>query len=131
MEKKKQKAQKTRPQPSAEPAQLYRPTEEVKAWAGMLGAELASWPGVRSKPMFGLVAFYRGKKIFAALPRTRALNSPHSILFKFHTVSAAVRRARKKLQPHPAGGWASFELHSPEDLGQALDWLDLAYRVAR
>lgn len=118
-------------QPAAEPAKLYRPSEELKAWAAMLAAEVASWPGVRSRPMFGLVGFYRGSKIFAALPRTRALTSPHSIIFKFHTESAATRRARRRLQPYPAGGWASFELRSPEDLNGALEWLDLAYRAAK
>jgi hypothetical protein len=122
---------KARRQPAAEPARLYRPTEELQAWAGMLGAELAGWPQVRSKPMFGTVAFYRGRKIFAALPRTRALNSPHSIIFKFHRESAAVRRARRRLGPFPFGGWASFELHAEKDLGAALEWLDLAYRSAK
>jgi len=122
---------KARKQPGAEPAKLYRPSEEVIAWAGMLAAEVGSWPGVRSRPMFGLVGFYRGNRIFAALPRTRALNSPHSIIFKFHTESAATRRARKKLQPYPASGWASFELRTAEDLNQALEWLELAYRSAR
>jgi len=118
-------------QVSAEPAKLYRPTEELVAWAGMLAAEVGSWPRVRSKPMFGLVSFYRGNRIFAALPRTRALDSPHSITFKFHGESAAARRARKELQPHAARGWASFELHSAEDMNQALEWLELAYRCAR
>jgi len=122
---------KARRQVSAGPVKLYRPSEEIIAWAGMLAAEVSSWPGVRSKPMFGLVSFYRGNRIFAALPRTRALNSPHSISLKFHGESAAIRRARKKLQPYPAGGWASFELHSAEDLNQALEWLELAYRFAR
>jgi hypothetical protein len=121
----------TRRQAGAEPAQLYRPSEELQAWAGMLGAELTSWPQVRAKAMFGMVAFYRGRKIFAALPRTRALNSPHSISFKFNTASAAVRRARRRLGPFPFGGWASFELHTEKDLSQALDWLDLAYRSAK
>jgi len=118
-------------QPSAEPAKLYRPSEDVKAWAGMLAAELASWPGARSKPMFGLVSFYRGRKIFAALPRTRALTSPHSIIFKFHAENAATRKARRQLQTYPAARWLSFELRSPQDVGKALQWLDLAYRAAK
>ena len=120
-----------RTQPSPEPAKLYRPSEELKAWAAMLAAELATWPRVRSKPMFGLVGFYRNEKIFAALPRTRALTSPHSIIFKFHTESAATRKARRQLHAYPAAKWVSFELHDPEDLGAALQWLDLAYRMAR
>ncbi len=122
---------KARSQGSSEPAKLYRPTEELQAWAGMLAAELTTWPQVRSKPMFGLVSFYRGNKIFAALPRTRALSSPHSIIFKFHAENAATRRARRQLQAYPAARWLSFELHSPEDMGKALEWLDLAYRVAK
>lgn len=122
---------KAKNQPEAEPAKLYRVAEEMKEWAGMLGAELATWPRVRSKPMFGLVGFYRGRKIFAALPRTRALTSPHSILFKFHAENAATRKARRQLHAHSAAKWASFELRSPENLGPALQWLDLAYRSAR
>lgn len=134
MVKRKAKPEARRRKPSRafpEPVQLYRPSEEVQAWAGMLGAELATWPRVRAKPMFGLVSFYRGKKIFAALPRTRALTSPHSIIFKFHTESAATRKARRELQAYPAAKWLSFELRAPEDVGKALDWLDLAYRSAK
>ncbi|MCI0401998.1 MAG: hypothetical protein L0212_00560 [Acidobacteria bacterium] len=118
-------------QPSPEPARLYRPTQELQAWAAMLTAELTTWPRVRSKPMFGLVSFYRGNKIFAALPRTRALTSPHSIIFKFHAESAATRKARRQLHAYPAARWLSFELHSEKDLGGALHWLDLAYRSAK
>ncbi len=114
-----------------EPVQLYRPSEEVQAWAGMLGAEIATWPRVRAKPMFGLVSFSRGNKIFAALPRTRALTSPHSIIFKFHAENAATRKARRELRAYPAAKWLSFELRSEADVGKALDWLDLAYRQAR
>lgn len=97
----------------------------------MLAGELATWPGVRSKPMFGLVGFYRKDKIFAALPRTRALTSPDSIIFKFHSESAETRKARRQSLEYPATGWRSFELQSPDDLRAALRWLDLAYRMAR
>ena len=120
-----------RGRPEAEPAKLYRASEEIKEWAGMLAAELATWPRVRSKPMFGLVSFYRGQKIFAALPRTRALTSPHSIIFKFHAENAATRKARRELHAYPAAKWLSFQLRSPEDLGTAVEWLDLAYRSAK
>jgi hypothetical protein len=110
---------------------LYKVSEEVKEWAAMLAGEVGTWPGVRSKPMFGLVSFYRNDKIFAALPRTRALTSPHSIIFKFHAENAATRKARRQLQDYPASGWLSFELQSAKDLTAALRWLDLAYRAAR
>ncbi len=97
----------------------------------MLAAEVAAWPGVRSKPMFGLVSFYRNEKIFAAIPRTRAVASPHSILLKFHAENAETREARRHLQEYPALRWLAFELRSEKDLHKALGWLDLAYRVAR
>ena len=122
---------KARRQPEAEPAKLYRVSEELKEWAGMLAAEVATWPRVRTKPMFGLVSFYRGSKIFAALPRTRALTSPHSIIFKFHHETAATRKARRALHANAAAKWVSFELRAPEDLSEALQWLDLAYRSAK
>lgn len=108
-------------------------TDEMKQWSAMLGTELASWPQVRSKPMFGLVSYYRGANIFAALPRTRALNTPYSIIFKFHREDAATRRARKELQPYngfPDAQWLAFELSGPQDFPQVLRWLDLAYRKA-
>ncbi len=114
-----------------ETPKLYKVSEELKAWAAMLAGELARWPGVQSRPMFGMVSFYRKDKIFAALPRTRALTSPHSIIFKFHAENAETRKARKQLQEYPAMRWLSFELGTARDLGTALQWLNLAYRMAR
>ena len=114
-----------------ETPKLYKVSEEMKEWAAMLAGEVGTWPGVRSKPMFGLVSYYRKDKIFAALPRTRAVTSPYSIIFKFHAENAETRKARQQLQKYPATGWASFELQSAKDLNAALRWLDLAYRMAR
>lgn len=116
---------------SLERPRLYKVSEELKEWAAMLAGELATWPDVRSKPMFGLVGFYRNEKIFAAVPRTRTLPSPHSIILKFHAENAETRKARRMLQEYPATGWVSLELLSAKDLGAALRWLDLAYRMAR
>ncbi len=116
---------------SREAPKLHKVSEEMKGWAAMLAGELATWPGVRSKPMFGFVSFYRKDKIFAALPRTRALASPHSIIFKFHAESAETRKVRRQLQKHPATRWLSLELRSARDLRTALRCLDLAYRMAR
>lgn len=97
----------------------------------MLAAEVAAWPRVRSRPMFGLVSFYRNAKIFAAIPRTRAVASPHSIILKFHRENAETRRARRQLQEYPALRWLACELRLEKDLHAALRWLDLAYRMAR
>ncbi|MGH9580862.1 MAG: hypothetical protein ACRD2R_07710 [Terriglobales bacterium] len=115
--------------------QLCRIAEEMKEWAALLGAEMERWPGVRTKAMFGLLAFYRGKQIFAAVPRTRALNTPHSVIFKLAGAGAAVaRRARQdprvKASAMGAAKWLAIEIHSARDLGAALQWLDRAYRCA-
>ena len=127
----KKKPARGRPRPA-----LVRISEEMKQWSALLGAELERWPGVRAKPMFGLVGFYRGRNIFAALPRTRALHSADSILFKLHR---ARPRDLAKLRRDPLAqvsgkgmkGWHSLEVTSPTGLKHALDWLDRAYRAAR
>jgi hypothetical protein len=103
----------------------------MKEWSALLAAELAGWPRVRSKPMFGLVSFYRNGKIFAAIPRTRAVASPHSIILKFHGENAETRNARRRLREYPAMQWLAFELRSEKDVHAALRWLELAYRMAR
>jgi len=119
-----------KPNPAARP-KLFAISEEMKEWSAMLVSEVAKWPRVHSKPMFGLVSFYRNSKVFAAIPRTRAVASPHSIIFKFHKENAETRKARRQLQEYPAMRWLAFELRSEKDLGAALRWFDIAYRVAR
>lgn len=113
-----------------------RISEEMKQWSALLGGELERWPGVRTQPMFGLVGYYRGGKIFAALPRTRALNSAHSILFKLRGAEprllAELRRDdRAQVSGKGMAGWQSFEVGSSADLKDALAWLDRAWRAAR
>jgi hypothetical protein len=110
---------------------LFPISEEMKQWSAMLAAEVGGWPRVHSKPMFGLMSFYRRGKIFAAIPRTRAVASPHAIIMKFHKESAETREARRQLADYPALRWLAFDLHSEKDLNAALRWLDLAYRMAR
>lgn len=116
---------------AVEAPKLHKVSEELKQWAVLLTDEVATWPDVQLKPMFGLVSFYRNNKIFAALPRTRVLSPPHSIIFKFHSENAETRDARERLQEYRATGWLSFELLSKKDVGAALQWLELAYRAAR
>ncbi len=118
-------------QATLETTKLVRASEELKEWAALLAGEAASWPGVHAKHMFGLISLYRKDKIFAALPRTRALSAPHSIIFKFHTENSETRKARKQLTDYPASGWVSLELQTGKDLGLALRWLELAYRLAK
>ena len=108
----------------------------MKQWSALLGAELERWPGVNTKPMFGFVSFYRGRNIFAALPRTRAMNSASSIIFKVRRasrkeVSELRRDPRAQVSEKGMAGWQSLEVGSTADLKHALDWLDRAYRAAR
>lgn len=116
---------------------LFRISDEMLQWSSMLEHELRSWPRVISRPMFGLLGFYRRDEIFAALPRTRALSSPSAIIFKLDNFSPALlRRARKdprfnfERQAAPVR-WHSFELHSADDLRDALWWLNRAYQAAK
>jgi hypothetical protein len=54
----------------------------MRRWSIALQEEVSGWPEVTSRPMFGLAGFYRAGTIFAALPRTRAVETPSSILLK-------------------------------------------------
>jgi hypothetical protein len=101
--------------------------EEIKRWSGLIGDELATWPRVSSKPMFGMTAFYRGKHIFAALPRTRAAGTDRALLVKL----PRVKHPRLKGSIGPGAGWVSFELEAESDIADALTWLAKAYERAR
>ena len=114
---------------------LIRLSEEMERWSALLGSEVATWPGVKTKPMFGFHACYRGKQIFAGLPKTKAMHSPNSIIFKFQRPTKALVTALRRdprIAPSEMGGagWQCFELTSDSDLRDALGWLDRAYRAA-
>src|SRR5437879_13069165 len=61
---------------------LHKISEEMKAWSAALVEEVAGWPQVKLRPMFGFLGAYRGSMIFAALPRTRTMDPPNSVAFK-------------------------------------------------
>lgn len=88
---------------------------------------MSTWPSVSSRPMFGMVAFYRGTNIFAALPRTRAVDTPFSLMVKL----PASKRDRLKSGRGPGAGWVTFEMTSEADFGDALRCLQRAYDKAR
>jgi hypothetical protein len=106
----------------------------MKQWSALLGAELASWPSITSRRMFGMTVFYRAGVVFAALPLTRSFETPHSVAFKVHRKSPSTE---KKLATDPRirgslredGKWIAFELDSAKDLADALEWFNLAYRT--
>jgi hypothetical protein len=100
--------------------------EEIRRWSGLIGDELATWPRVTSKPMFGMTAYYRGKHIFAALPRTRAAGTDRSLLIKL----PRVKDRRLKGASGPGAGWVTFELEAESDIAEALTWLAKAYERA-
>ena len=81
------------------------------------------------RPMFGMEAYYRGNKIFAALPRTRAMGTRDSIACKLPRGLPGDPR----LQSLELLGavWKTFELNSASDLNEALRLLEMAYRQAK
>src|SRR5207249_9043604 len=74
---------------------LHKISEEMKAWSAALVEEIAGWPQVKLRPMFGFLGAYRGSMIFAALPRTRTMDPPNSVAFK---LPMANKRLRAKAQ---------------------------------
>ena len=112
-------------------------SEEMKQWSAMLQSEMNSWTAIRTKSMFGFVFFYRGKTVFAALPRTRGFDSPSRLIFKFYSMTPALRERAKADSRMDASmkastkGWFSFELNSESDLRDVLDWLSQAYEAAK
>ncbi len=127
------KAKKTkRPRPNMPPA-----SEEMKQLSAMLGSELSTWPQVSTRPMFGLRGFYRGRKIFAALPVTRAIKNPNSLIFRIQPMPPELLERAKK-EPRidtesaiPSAKWFVFELNSEADFRDALWWIDQAYERAK
>jgi luciferase-like monooxygenase len=106
---------------------LPKTDAEMQRWSAQLEAEVLSWPGVTTRPMFGFVALYRATHIFAALPRTRAIDTPFSLMVKL----PSVRNDRLAPKGRRAG-WTTFAMESPDDMSEALRWLERAYdRAAR
>jgi len=108
----------------------------MKAWSGALAADLASWPKVTTRPMFGFTACYRGEAIFALLPKSRGIESPSAVAFKLPEPSSPIRKriesdSRIRFTDIQKARWFLFELERDEGLGDALEWLDRAYRAAK
>ena len=126
------RASAARPRPK-----MARISDEMKYLCAMLGEEVRTWPGVTSKAMFGMLGYYRSGAVFAALPVTRAIGSANGIIFKLKAMSEAqTDRASRDLRLGTgtnikAQRWHSFEIHSEDDLRDALWWLGQAYESAR
>jgi hypothetical protein len=120
------------------PLSLPATSDEMKVWSAALVAEVGDWPQVSARSFFGFTALYRKDKMFAALPRTRPLETANTNLlaFKLESPAAAVRaRLEKTARPWASSmdkaRWFAFELRSDADLHDALDWLGQAYAAAR
>ncbi len=115
--------------------QLPPVSEEMKAWSAALAAEVGDWPQLSARSFFGFTALYRKDRMFAALPRTRAMGTSNALAFKLESPAAA---AATRLKKDPRIGsmdmqkmrWFTFEVSSDTDLHDALDWLGQAYEAA-
>ena len=132
----KNKAMKRKKARSGRPV-MPRVSDEMKQWSAMLGEEIAGWPSVSTRPMFGLLGYYRKSAIFAALPVTRTIGTPNTIIFKVRTMTPELlRRAKEdpRIEPERAGPgakWTAFEVQSEADLRDAIWWLSQAYERAK
>jgi hypothetical protein len=100
---------------------MHPVAEELKLALAFLERELPSWPQVTIKPMFGMFGVYRGKRIFAALPRSSAVGSANSILVKLPNEKAEGVRGK---------GWKRMEIFSSADLRETLGALHRAHEQA-
>lgn len=107
----------------AERPKLLKIDAEMQRWCALLEEEVSGWPKVTAKPLFGMTGFYRGQRIFGAIPKTRAAGTSRSVLIKLPNVSDA------RLNPvsGPGRKWTAFELESAADINEALQWLERAY----
>jgi hypothetical protein len=114
---------------------LPKISDEMKAWSAALEREVGDWPQVTASSFFGLTAFRRKDKIFALLPRTRAMGTANSMAFK---LEAPIPGCQARLEANPRiaalqrqkSRWFSFEVSSHGDLHNALEWLRTAYVAA-
>jgi len=132
----KKKAAKTKSQRPKMP-KFFPIDDEMKELSAMLEKEISDWPGVSKRPMFGYQGLYRDGAIFAALPRSRAMKSPTSIMIKFASITPAILESAKKdsrvatMSGMSGGGWFFFELDEASATQTALGWLGRAYEAVK
>ena len=111
-------------------------SEQLKAWSTALAAELTDWPQVTQKSFFGFTALYRGKTMFALLPRTRSIFKSNALAFCMDPANPSTRALLEKDRRISAFDkdktrWFTFELSGDSDLHDALDYLGRALDAAR
>lgn len=107
----------------AERPRLFKIDAEMQRWCAQLEQELSAWPDVSAKPMFGMIGYYHGKSIFAAIPRTRAAETARSVLIKLPGLDDKRLKRTSKL----GNSWVAYELKSVNDVSEALTRLERAY----
>jgi hypothetical protein len=117
-----------------------RPLEDELGEA--LRAELLGWPGVTIRPMFGVMAFYRGERILGcyvnrdlAQKKARYMNRPgEPPLVWVRLPRADVERAceRPGIRTSRTGmsNWVELSLGSRALLEEAVRWFGRAYEHA-
>jgi hypothetical protein len=114
---------------------FHKLSPEMQRWSVMLTEELEQWPGVTTRRMFGFTSFYRGKNIFAAVPKTRALGSANSVIFKLPEQSKwraiAEKDPRIQAENMAAMKWFPFEIGDESELRDALLWFERALQSAK
>ena len=130
------------------PRRAMKPTSEAaQRWAEELRLEIEQWPGVAVKRAFGMVLVYRGERVFAALPGTRALYEEDALLIKFARETPALakriaaekrfasgtmqqRGDSKKNTKGEGRKWRIYLLREERDARDAVEWLARAYNAA-
>jgi hypothetical protein len=122
----------SRPRPK-----LIKVSDEMRRFSTLLLEEVQTWPEVTTRPMFGFIGVYRGRKIFAALPRTRAMDAANSFILKLHAPPAGLQKsARRAVKDERIRlgegkkGWSWYFVNSERDIHGALEWLNHAWRLA-
>jgi hypothetical protein len=111
--------------------------EDMKELSAMLEGEVSGWPEVSKKNMFGYQGLYRNGRIFAALPRSKAMKSPRSLMLKFADVSPTILNSLERdprvdtISGMSGARWFFFELDEASAVKDALGWLSRAYDAAR
>src|SRR5438105_13507077 len=100
---------------------LHKISEEMKAWSAALVEEVAGWPQVKLRPMFGFLGAYRGSMIFAALPRTRTMDPPNSVAIKLPIADKRLRTKaqsanRTRFEDLPRASWFTFAMRSDAEV---------------
>lgn len=117
------------------PPRLAPISDEMEAWCAAMATEVSSWPHAQGRSFFGFTALYRGDTMFAALPRTRAMETPNALAFKLDPPPAKLYAAIQKDSRISAFDkdkerWFLFEVSSTADLHDVLEWLSHAYTAA-